>query len=223
MISNWDIIAQSLPLFGRGLFMTLVLWLSAGALSFMVGTVLGIVSFSNYHIAFPSRIIRAYVFLLRGIPVYIQVLLFYFALPQLIGVNLPAFLAAALALGICSSAYVTEIVRAGLQAIPLNQWEAAYVLGYTQWQTLRFIILPQLARIITPPLANESDALLKSTAILSSIGLLELTRVANNVVSRHMNPEIVYPCVAVFYLILSTIILVISRSLERRFNYAVRS
>jgi His/Glu/Gln/Arg/opine family amino acid ABC transporter permease subunit len=223
MISNLEIIKQSLPLFSRGLLMTLMLWLTAGALSFMLGTILGVISFTKYRTTFLSSTIRAYVFLLRGIPVYIQVLMFYFALPQLIGLNMPAFLAAALALGICSSAYVTEIVRSGLQAIPIIQWEAAYVLGYTKWQTLRFIILPQLARIITPPLANESDGLLKSTAILSSIGLLELTRVANNVVSRHMNPEIVYPTVAVFYLILSTTILVISRSLERRFNYAVRS
>ena len=222
MLTGWEIITQSLPLFTRGLLMTLALWLCAGVLSIALGSTLGVISALS-RFRFITTAIRSYVFFVRGVPLYVQILLFYFTLPQLLGVNLPAFLAAILALGICSSAYVTEIIRAGIKAVSLQQWEAAYVLGYSTWQTIRFIILPQVLRIAAPSLANESDSLLKSTALLASIGLLELTRVANNIVSRHMNPEIIYPCVALFYLMPSASIMLFSRYIERRFSYVVRS
>lgn len=159
---------------------------------------------------------------MRGIPVYIQLLIAYFALPQLLGINISPFTAAILALGICSSAYVTEIVRAGINAIPDLQWDACYVLGYNRLQTLWYIIIPQVWRIVLPALANECDAILKSTSILSSIGILELTRVASNMVSRHMNPEVMYPCVALFYLLLSSFIAIFSRYIEQRFSNAPR-
>ena len=143
----------------------------------------------------------------------------YFVLPDLIGCNFDPFAASVLALGISSSGYMTQIIRGGLNAIPMCQWEGAHILGYTTLQSLRSIILPQVFREVLPAINNEVESLLKSTVIVSSIGLLELTRMGMNIVSREMDPVPIYLMVALFYLGLSSLITCIARSLEKRLRY----
>jgi len=110
---------------------------------------------------------------------------------------------------------VTEIIRGGINAIPIGQWEAAETLGYSSYQTIRLIILPQVVRIILPALANELEALLKSTAILSTIGLMELTKVGTTIVARYMIPVSTYLLVAIIYLLMSLVLKGMVRSLEQ--------
>ena len=119
----------------------------------------------------------------------------------------------------CSSGYVAQIVRAGINSIAALQWEIAFTLGYTKWQTLRYVILPQMIRNVLPAFNNELDSLLKSTSIVSSIGLLELTRMGMNLVSREMEPVPIYLMISLFYLGLSAIFNIIGRFLERKLSY----
>jgi ABC-type amino acid transport system permease subunit len=108
------------------------------------------------------------------------------------------------------------MIRSGLNAIPISQWESGYCLWYTTVQSLRALILPQTLRAQLPQLNNELESLLKSTAITSSIGLLELTRSAMNLVSREMMPMETYLTLAVFYVCLSTLLTLAARFIERR-------
>jgi polar amino acid transport system permease protein len=211
-----ELISRSMPLLCSGALMTLKVLLFSALLSFSAGTVFGILCSSKLKIPFLSPFIEAITFVFRAVPFFVQLLIVYFVLPDLLGFNLDLFPASIIALGMCSSGYVAQIVRSGLNSIPQPQWETAFTLGYTIWQTLRYTVLPQTFRHILGPLNNELDSLLKSTAVVSSIGMLELTRMGMNIVSREMEPVPIYLTVAVFYLCMSALINLITRSLERK-------
>jgi His/Glu/Gln/Arg/opine family amino acid ABC transporter permease subunit len=194
------------PLLLAGLLMTLKLLICASFISFSVGILLGTVSCTQLANRYSAASIGLYVFITRGVPLYVQLLIAYFVLPDILHINIPAFFAAILALGLCSSGYVTEIIRSGINNIPSGQWEAAHTLGYTTYQTLWLIILPQVVRSVLPTLANELESLLKSTAILSTIGLMELTKVGSTIVARSMIPVPTYILIAGIYLLMSVLL-----------------
>lgn len=209
------LLMRSYPLLLQGTGMTLQVLAGAASLSFSIGLLLGILSSERLKV--PG--INTVTFILRAIPFYVQLLLVYFVLPDLLGFNLEPFPASVIALGLCSAGYVAQIVRGGLNAIPEAQWESALVLGYNRRQSLWYVILPQMLRNVLPAFNNELDALLKSTAIVSSIGMLELTRVGMNLVSREMEPVPIYLTIALFYIGLSALLNFIARSLERYVKY----
>lgn len=213
-------------LFGRsyhllltGASMTVQILLLAASLSFSMGVLFGILTCKRLQLPFLSPLIEWVTFVLRAVPFFVQLLIVYFVLPDLLGFNLEPFVASVLALGICSSGYVAQIVRGGMNAIPPAQWEAAYALGYTATQSLRYVILPQMLRIVLPSFNNELDALLKSTSVVSSIGMLELTRMGMNLVSREMQPVAIYLTVAFLYLCMSAVLNLCTRGLERKCAY----
>ncbi len=207
------------PLMLRGLWTTATLWVTAAVVSLGIGALLGILSCTMLRKPFIAPLIGIYVFVMRGVPVYVQVLIVYFVLPELLGVNLSPFMAAVTSLGLCSSGYITEIVRCGIDAVPRGQWEACAVLGFGLRQTLRFVVLPQAIRTVLPALANEMESLIKSTAIVSTIGVLEITRVGSNIVARYMNPIPVYLGIACLYLLLSLLLKCVMSLIKRRFLY----
>jgi His/Glu/Gln/Arg/opine family amino acid ABC transporter permease subunit len=217
-MNTLDLIFRSLPLLCQGALMTLQVLLFSATLSLIIGTFLGSLCCSKLKIPFISRFIEALTFVLRAVPFFVQLLIAYFVLPDLLGFNLEPFPASVIALGLCSSGYTAQIVRSGLNSIPLSQWETAATLGYTPWQTLRYIIFPQAFKLILGPLNNELDALLKSTAIVSSIGMLELTRMGMNIVSREMEPVPIYLTVALFYLCMSVLLKLLTQTLEKRLS-----
>ncbi len=214
-----DLLMRSLPLLMKGVQMTIQVMIPAGFLGFSLGLLFGIFTSHRLHVSVLSGVIESFAFVCRAVPFYVQLLIVYFVLPDIFGFNLDPFTASVISLGICSSGYVAQIVRAGINAIPTSQWEAALVLGYGKWRCLRSVILPQMMRNALPAFCNEGEALLKSTAIVSSIGLLELTRAGMNLVSREMEPVPIYLMVALFYLVLSLVLNGFSRFLERRMNY----
>jgi polar amino acid transport system substrate-binding protein len=121
----------------------------------------------------------AYVEVFRGTPVILQLYVIYYGIPHLphpFGVELPPLVAAILGLGLNYGAYEAEIYRAGLQAIPRGQFEAALALGMTRAQAIRRVLLPQAMRIVIPPVTNDFVALLKDTSIVSVIAIQELTK-----------------------------------------------
>jgi His/Glu/Gln/Arg/opine family amino acid ABC transporter permease subunit len=211
-----SLLSRSLPLLLQGVVMTVQILVFAASLSLTLGLLFGIISCNKLRIPILSQVIEFLTFVLRAIPFFVQLLLVYFVLPDLLGFNLEPFPASVIALGLCSSGYVAQMVRGGLNAILQVQWEGAFALGLNTPQSLQHIILPQMGRNILPMLNNELDSLLKSTSIVSSIGMLELTRMGMNIVSREMQPVAIYLTVACFYIGMSALLNLIARTLERR-------
>jgi len=214
-----ELFSRSYPLLIKGCLMTIQVMLGAAALSFTIGLVMGILSCNRLKIPILSPLVEAIAFVYRAVPFYVQLLIVYFVLPDLLGFNLEPFSASVISLGMCSAGYVCQIVRGGLNAIPIAQWEAAYALGYNNLNSLKVVILPQMLRHVLPAFNNELDSLLKSTAVVSSIGMLELTRMGMNIVSREMEPVPIYLTVALFYLGMSALLNSAARLIEKRISY----
>lgn len=205
-----------LPLLGKGVLVTLGAWIVSGSISLFMGTMMGIISCNYLATSRVSILIRGYTFIAKGIPAYVQILIAYFVIPAMLGVQIPGFLAAVGALAFCSSGYVTEIVRSGINAIPQGQWNACFVLGYPMKETLSRVILPQALKNSLPALVGEFEQLLKSSSLLATIGVTELTRTGMNIISRELNPIPIYLLIAVIYLLFSAVLQSIVIYSERR-------
>ncbi len=215
MNDHFHLLLESFPLLLSGALMTLKLFFLSMIWSFTLGTFFGVLSCERLKIFAISPFIEGVTFVLRGVPFFVQLLIVYYVLPDLVGYHVDLFPASVVALGMCSSGYVAQIVRGSLNAIAVSQWEAAFVLGLNTPLTLRYVILPQMVRLVLPSLNNEIDALLKSTAIVSSIGMLELTRMGMNIVARELEPIPIYLAVAAIYLLMSGLLSLVARRVER--------
>ena len=158
-----------------------------------------------------------YIWFIRGTPTLIQIFIIYFGLPQ-IGMRLSPFTAGVIALGVNSGAYVAEIVRAGLLAMPKGQLESALALGMSWPQAMARIIMPQVVRIIVPPITNEAVSTLKNTSLLSTITVVELTLQAQIVIAATYRPFDFYIIAAVLYLVMTTVLTQLSTWVERRYR-----
>ncbi len=170
-----------------------------------------------------------YVELIRGIPLLVQLIWWYFAFPVIIqglgrslGVDAlsnyqaPAIAMAVLGLVFCYGAYMSEIYRAGIQSIPKGQMEAARSLGMNYFQAMRYVILPQAVRVILPPVGNEFIALLKDSSLVSVVAVTDLTRRGREFMSTHFNPIETWTMVALLYLVMTLLSARIVGWLERR-------
>ncbi len=162
-----------------------------------------------------NALISAYVELFRNTPVLAQVFIIYFSLPYL-GVKIDPFPAAVIGLGLNGGAMLTEVFRAGLNAIHFGQREAALAVGMTPWMSLRYIILPQTWRITLPPLGNYAIALLKDTAVVSAIAAPEIMFWARNLVTSTFETTFVYILAALLYFCLSFPLARLVDGFERR-------
>ena len=207
---------EYIPILLKGVLFTLQIAVFSLAIGFVFGLGLGIFTCDRLKVSKVSPIINLFLLFVRGTPVYVQILITYFALPELIGINLSPFVAGVLALGINSTAYVTEIIKCGINTIPYGQWDAAHVLGYSKYKTLKHIIIPQMLKNVLPILTNEGVTLIKETCLLSSIGVLELTKVGKNIIAYQMNPITIWPMVAVLYLVMTVSITCVAKKLEER-------
>ena len=159
--------------------------------------------------------LAAYVEFLRGTPLMLQLYFIFFLLPE-VGITIPAFWTGILGLAINYSAYESEIYRAGLQAIPIGQMEAALSLGMSRGQAIQRIIVPQAFRIVIPPIVNDFIALFKDTSVVSVVTIVELTkRFSVLSMSTQATLEMMAMC-AGLYLLMSYPMSLASRHLERR-------
>ena len=151
-----------------------------------------------------SRLVEFYVWIMRGTPLMLQLLFVYFALPM-VGIRLPDLAAALLAFTLNYAAYFAEIFRAGIQSVPKGQYEAARTLGMSYPQTMRRIILPQVFRMVLPPVSNETINLVKDTSLVYILAMNDLLRVARTIVQREfdMTPFLI---AAVFYLAMTFVL-----------------
>lgn len=162
--------------------------------------------------------VRFYLLIMRGTPLILQLYGFYFGLNLLLGIRIERTMAAVVAFSLNYAAYFAEIYRSGIQAIPNGQYEAAKVLGFGKAQTFFKIILPQVVKIILPPMGSECMTLVKDTSLAHVIGVMEIYVVAANNMSRSRGME--YLIVAgIFYLIMNMIVSKVFGILEKRMSY----
>ena len=160
-----------------------------------------------------GRALDAYILVFQGTPLLMQLFLAYFGL-ALFGLNVPAWVAAAVALTLYTSAYLAEIWRGCVDSIPKGQWEAAQSLAMNFGEQLREIVLPQAVRIAVPPTVGFLVQVIKGTALASVIGFIELTKAGTMITNATFKPFVVYSCVALMYFILCFPVSLYARRLE---------
>jgi polar amino acid transport system permease protein len=164
-----------------------------------------------------QRAVGAYVTLFQGTPLLMQLFLAYFGM-ALLGVETSAWTAAAVALTLYSSAFLTEIWHGCVKAVPKGQWEAAQSLALSFPEQLRHVIFPQAARLAVAPTVGFLVQVVKGTALASVIGFVELTKAGTMITNATFKPFVVYSCVALLYFLLCYPISLYARTLERKFH-----
>lgn len=200
------------PTFLQGTLITIGVSLPGFLLGLVIALVL--LAMQRAPVAPVRWLAHTYISLIRGTPILVQIFFVYYALPGLTGVNIPAFAAGFLALSLNSSAFVTEILRGGLSALPQGQWEAADALGMTRNATWRRVILPQLFVRVLPPLTNEFTMLVKASPLLSVITVVELTRSAQLVLLQTYAPVEAYLVAAIIYFVMLSLMSYATRRIE---------
>lgn len=163
-----------------------------------------------------------YVGLFRGTPMMVQLLIGYFVLLPLLGIVVDGVIVAIIIFGLNSSAYVAEIMRAGIQSVDVGQLEAGRALGLSYWKAMLRIVIPQSFKNILPTLGNEFIVLIKETSIIGYIGIIDITKAFKSIADANYEYIIPYVILAVVYLILVVLITWLIRTLERRFKKSDR-
>ena len=205
---------ESLPQLLTGAIVTVQLTLCCVIFSLCMGIASVALQLSRYPVGY--WLSRTYVSIMRGTPLLVQLFVVFFGLP-LIGLKGQAFASAVLAIGFNSGAYVTEILRAAILAIPPGQVEAARTIGMSTWQIWQRLILPQAFVMSLPALTNEFTIVLKSTPLASVVAVTELTFTGQLIVSRTFLPTAILLTVAGGYVIVSLVFSQLSRWLERHY------
>ncbi len=197
-----------------GLYYTVLLSLSAILISIVVGLLVALpgISSNRYLRGFN----RAYVEVIRAIPILVLLLWVYYGMPQITGITIGVFWSGVIALALSDSAFEAEIFRAGIQSINKGQYEAAHTVSLNYVDTMRFVILPQAIRRILPALGNQLVYMLKMSSLVSVIGMQELTRKANELVVTEYRPLEIYTVLLLEYLALILIVSAGVRWFEKR-------
>jgi len=204
---------RSLPFFLKGVWMTV----AVAGLSLIFGTIIGFIAgiLRAGRNKLARIIIGVWVDLIRGTPFLVQVFIIFFILPG-IGIELEAFPAAVIALTNLTASFICEIVASGILAVSKGQREAATASGLTQYQQLRFIVLPQAIRTILPPLVGQYVLLVKDSSVVSAIGVVDITRVGWLTVQRIPEGLMVFGLVGILYFAICYPLINLSGFLERR-------
>ncbi|MDQ7830749.1 MAG: amino acid ABC transporter permease [Desulfovibrionaceae bacterium] len=223
---HWDVISNNFSYFliGAypqgplgGLAMSILLALGGIFGAFWLGLLIGLMRISK------SRFCRifalVYTEIIRGTPLLMVIFWFYFLAPIAFGHTLPEAESALIALIVFTSAYIAEIVRAGIESLPKGQSEAARGTGLSRLQAMRYVILPQALFNMIPSFVNQFVSLTKDTSLAFIIGVNELTKAATQVNNRTLNaPTEIFITIAVLYFIICYVLTALSRRLEKRIN-----
>ena len=186
-------------------------------LAMIIGLVVALPSLSNNK--FLSYFNIAYVEIVRAVPLLVLILWIYYGLPIMLGVSFSPFVPGIIALTISESAFQAEIFRAGINSIHKGQHEVAGSLGMDFWKKMRFVILPQAIKVVLPALGNQFVYVLKMSSLVSIIGIADLTRKANELVTTTYRPLEIYTFLILEYLVLILIVSYYVRKLENRLKY----
>ena len=212
---DWAFIATWWPFISRGVIVTFQLSIISILCAIVLALTAALARLSR--VAPINSLASLYVSLMRGTPLFLQFIFIYSALPQL-GLVLNAFPSAVLALSLNYGAYMSEIFRAGIQAVGRGQTEAAAALGMTPWQTMRRIVLPQALRIITPDIGNQFIAMQKDTSLASAITLLELMGLARQAGAPRQRFYEALVVAAVWYWLMTIVLSYFQGKLEHRLS-----
>jgi polar amino acid transport system permease protein len=204
---------EFLPILLQGAFVTVQVTVLAFALSSVIGLVFALMRVSRWRPA--ALTAGTLVNVIRGLPIIVQLFYIYFVLPD-IGVQLSAFQAGVIGLGIAYSAYQAENFRAGIEAVDHGQMEAAQAIGMRMPMIMRRVILPQAFRIALPPYGNTLVMMLKDSSLVSTITVAEMTRAGQLIASSTFQNMTVYTLVALLYLLMSLPLVYGLRRLETR-------
>lgn len=212
---RWGVLIPYLPMFAHGLLITLELSVISELIGIAIGLVVAIARVSAFR---PTRMIAiAYIDFFRGVPLLVTLVWIYYGISLLLHINISAFSGGVAGLSITYGAFLAEVFRAGIEAVPKGQMEAAYSLGFSRMRTLRHIILPQALRIVFPPLANSFIGIMKDSSLVAIISVTELMRVGMIVAADTFRAFEAYTFVAVVYYLLTLITARIAGRVERLF------
>lgn len=198
-----------------GALWTVALLLASNVVAFTMG-----IFFAVCALYAPTAIrlpVKAFTWLFMGTPLLLQLFLIYFGLIQ-IGIDLPAFVAGVIGLGLHYAVYISDIIQAGIKAVDKGQDEAARALGFSKWQSVLEVVVPQAVRAVIPAIGNMIIALLKDSAVVSVIGVAELTLSAQQGISRTFRAFEFYLVAASFYYAINLLLEAGLRRVERRIN-----
>jgi polar amino acid transport system permease protein len=210
---DFTVIPQYLDIILWGALWTILITLGAAAVSFLGGMFLAVIAlYAPKLVRLPFR---AFAFLFMGTPLLLQLFLIYFGLVQ-VGIDVPAVMAGIIGLGLHFAVYNSELFQTGILAVDKGQIEAARTLGLGRMQALRKVVVPQAIRDVIPPIGNNMIALLKDSALVSVIGVSELTLSAQRAIGSTYRPFEFYVLVAVIYYIINLFMEAAQRRVERR-------
>jgi His/Glu/Gln/Arg/opine family amino acid ABC transporter permease subunit len=211
---NFSILTSYLPMLGKAVVLTLEFTVLSTILGFLLGIVLSLIKISRL------RALRAfadfYTSVFRGTPLLVQLMLVYYATPQLFNYQITALQAGVLTFGLNSAAYISESIRGGILSVDKGQWEAAMALGIPQFRLLINIIFPQAFKNTLPSLVNESIALLKDSSMVSVIGVADTMRWASLVQAKTFRAFEAFIVAALVYYVLVMALTTLGNYLERR-------
>ncbi len=217
---RFDVVWNNMPFLMEGLWLTLTISFLALAISMALGLLVAVVRLAKNRGV--SLIGATYVEIFRDTPVLVQLFWVYYVLPILLDIKISAFGAALVGLTLHSAAFLGEVYRAGIQAVPSGQVEAAKVLGLTPAQTFVRIVLPQAFRTILPPLVNNFVDLIKLSSLASVFAVGEITRKATELSAATFRPLEIFTFIALIYFFICWPLSMAMRHLERRLHVHVR-
>jgi glutamine transport system permease protein len=211
---EWSVVVDALPALFKGAQLTVLITLAGLVGGIFVGTIAGLMrAYGNVAL---NAIAFAYVELIRGTPIVVQVMFIYFALPTLAEIRVDPMTAAITAIIVNAGAYIAEIVRGAFLSVHQGLREAGLALGLPTWKVLLYIIGPVAFRRMIPPLGNQFIVSLKDTSLFIVIGVGELTRQGQEIMAANFRAVEVWSAVAIFYLIMTGTLTLILRVTEKR-------
>lgn len=204
-----------LPSLIKGALITIEVFFLVLILSIPLGVFIAFII--RFNIKVLNYFLNIYIWIMRGTPLLLQLIFIYYVLPS-VGIRFDRLPAAILAFTLNYAAYFAEIFRGGIESIPKGQYEAAKVLKFTQFQAIRFIILPQVIKIVLPSVFNEIMSLVKDTSLVYALGISDLILASRTAANRDASLLPMFVAGAI-YLILIGIVTIVSKRVEKRYDY----
>ncbi|QYN22561.1 ectoine/hydroxyectoine ABC transporter permease subunit EhuD [Amycolatopsis sp. DSM 110486] len=211
---DWQAAADAIPLLLKGLLVTVELTLLGSAVAYALGLVLALLRRAGIPVL--SRLVLFFIEFIRSTPLLIQVFVLYWLVPPLTGITMSAFVTGVVALGVHYATYTAEVYRAGIEAVPKGQWEAAVALNLPRQRVWTAVVLPQAIPRVVPALGNYTISMFKETPLLLAIGVLDVLNRAKEVGAETFRVVEPYTLAGVLFLLVSLPSSLLARRLERR-------
>ncbi len=213
---SWQAVADAFPLLLRGLVVTLEITALAALVSYVLGLIFSMIRMSGVPVL--SQLMFLVIEGIRSTPLLVQVFMFFYVLQAQVGILISPFLSGVIVIGVHYACYTSEVYRAGIEAIPKGQWEAATALNLPRARVWTSVVLPQAVPRVLPALGNYTISMFKETPLLLGIGVLEILNRAKEYGAETFKVVEAYTLAGVFFLVISYIASILVRRLESRFG-----